>query len=155
MMQNMGRCIPNPVFQRIPFQNRLSVYSINYDFMPTLHNKPTSLWIDLKFPASDSSLQIGDRIILASKDPNFVPPPGKLKVIDIIGTRVILTSDVPLKSSRPVHAFRAKNDYPENVWSPLDHGGHWGNATRDMKALPGTDRNWTYGEGEPIAILIW
>jgi hypothetical protein len=158
MMQNFGRCIPNkPVFIERPLYS-LPIYSINYDFVPTIPNAYPILWIDVKFPATDLGVQLGMQVFIEAIDRSFVPPPQLLLVQDIIGTRVALAPIVNTRPTggavtAPVHPFQAKNDFPKKTWSPLDHGGMWGYATRDLSSLPGTDQNWSYGNGNPVAHL--
>jgi len=154
MMQNFGRCIPNkPVFVERPLHS-LPVYSINYDFVPgAAPNTYPILWVDVKFPAVDLGLRLGMQIFIESLTKDFVPPPQFLKVQDIISTRVALSPIVGGLPTQPVYPFKAKDDFPKNVWSPLNHGGRWGYATRDLASLPGTNQNWTYGNGDPVAYL--
>ncbi|HMP28133.1 MAG TPA: hypothetical protein PKD85_00950 [Saprospiraceae bacterium] len=155
MMRNFGQCIPNPtILIERPF-NKLPIYSINYDYVPTIPNRYTALWVDVKFDPKDFNTEVGDIVWIESATKDFVPPPQQLKIIDIVGTRIVLKPLEPSFSTQPIYPFQAKNDLPTNIWNPRDHGGHWGYATRNLQSLPWKDENWLFGNGRPIAYMLW
>ena len=116
-------------------EGKVPIYSINYDFSPMVPYAKKSLWIQTKFPVSTFRIGMATRIV--STDPNFVPPKVPLRLVDVVGTRVVLESLDP------------------RMWSSLSHGEHWGYQTRDAKSFPHVDRNWMFGNGEPIGYLEW
>ncbi len=134
----------------------LDIYSINFDYVPTLVNGIKCMYLELKFPPP-KDLRIGEGVMIKTTDPNFVPPPGDLYVLDIIGTRVVIAPTLPGPASRvPVVSYQPKNDRPG--WNPLDHGDQWGYSTRsalENKTNPNLDRNWVFGSGKPVGVLIW
>lgn len=134
----------------------IDIYSIEYGYVPTLFNRAKCLFVTTKFsPPKD--LQIGEGVMIKTTDSNFVPPPGDLYIVDIIGTRIVIASRLPGEfSQNPVALFRPKNDDPG--WTRLDHGDHWGYNTRsslENKVNPTANRNWIYGSGDPVGVLIW
>lgn len=155
MMQNFGKCIANPTFIIERPYNKLPIYSINYDFVPTVPDRWKALWVDIKFDPKDFNFQIGDQIIIKSSVKEFVPPSQTLKILDIVGTRIVLSPISPTYSTEKIYPFKAKDDFPNNIWNPTDHAGHWGYSTRDHKSLPSSDQNWLYGHGNPIGYILW
>lgn len=136
-------------------QRSAKVYSLNYDFVPTIAYADRCFWADLKWPAPES-LQVGTVIKFTSETPDLVMPRGKFHVTDIIGSRIVITATVPMDSTNLIKYFRQKLD--RKTWSPLDHGPAqgWGNATRNMAdPNPTADRNWTYGTGDPVLTVSW
>lgn len=131
----------------------IPIYSINYDFVPTIPNGYKCLFVELRFPPPPD-LRIGEGVILHSDNPKFVPPPGKLNVLDIIGTRVVLTSDLPrLPTDNPLTLYKPKND--RKGWRPIEHGYHWGYVTRDVDSLPSSHLNGMAGNGGAVGWLVW
>jgi len=133
----------------------IPIYSINYDFNPTIPYSQKVLWTQLKYP-SPTSLRIGSTVKIISSDPNFVPPPVILKVIDVVGTRVALetcerNTYTPSSCIKPF----VRGPPRDQPWYSWDHAPHWGYATRDVSACPYADRNWVYGNGGPVAYLVW
>lgn len=106
-----------------------SIYSVNYDFMPTIPYAAKTMWIQLAFPGSD--IIPGTKAKIISLDGNFKPPTEPLTIIDVIGTRVMLETPVELRE------------------------GQWGFATRYFSSFNTDHRNWTYGNGNPIGKLIY
>lgn len=126
------------------------VYSINYDFIPNYNGQAKCLWIDLRYPPEN--LKIGQHILLKSMNRNFVPPPENLIVKDIVGTKIVLTTDlIPRPSEHQLKLFLPKNDVTH--WIPLDHGPQWGYSTRNH--LTHGNKNWLFGQGNCIAKILW
>lgn len=148
----------------------VKVYSLNYDFVPTIAYGDKCLWADIRWPAPED-LRIGTKIDFISSSKDLVMPSATFKVYDIVGSRVIISCSDPKASTAMLTYFKAKNDrYPlpetrnasslkasaRNEWSPLDHGSLWGYATRDLaNPNPAADRNWTYGNGDSVLMMTW
>jgi len=114
----------------------LEIFSINYDFVAPVISGEKSLFVTLRYPTRE--LRPGMRVALQSLSPEVVLP-RDFKIIDVIGTRVVLSKlHVPGLGDK---------------WTPLSHGGHWGYATRT--GTLGVDRSSNYGHGNPIAILLY
>ena len=107
----------------------VDIYSVNYDFMPTIPYAAKSFWVQMVAPVQ--GLHQGKQVYIESLDPNFVPPPGPLVVIDAIGTRVMLTVPRYLRT------------------------GQWGYSTRNLASYNRPMKSWVYGYGNPIAKLIY
>ncbi len=139
----------------LPRQNITPVYSLNYDFLPTVAYKDKCLWADLRWPAPDG-LKIGNKIKFISLSRDLIPPIGNFRVSDIVGSRLVITDFPEVASSNNIKYFEQKKDLPINVWSPLDHNGHWGYATKDLaNPNPAANRNWTYGNGQTLMRIVW
>lgn len=127
--------------------SKADVFSVNYDFSPMIPYAAQNLWIQLRWPMS---LPIGTRVRLVSIDPNFTPPPKDLRVVDVIGTRVCLETADRSALSRGYGTSVGMKHAPEGgALSP------WGYQTRNVSSVGHPDRNWTYGNGRPIAYLVW
>lgn len=107
----------------------VNIYSVNYDFMPTIPYAAKTFWVQLVAPVQ--GLYQGRQVYIRSFDPEFVPPPGPLVVIDAIGTRVMLTMPRYLRE------------------------GQWGYSTRELSSYDLPMKSWVYGRGVPIAELIY
>ena len=136
-------------------RNRVEIYSINYDFLQTIPYSQKVLWVQLRYPAP-ASLRIGDKVHIVSTDSYFNPPSDMLRVVDIVGTRVSLTSN-----TRDVYACNPPCPFGDGTkrvgrWHPWSHSyGTWGYQTRDVSDFPYAYRQWTYGNGVPISYLVW
>lgn len=136
--------------------NRIEILSINYDFLQSIPYSQKVLWVQLRYPASPS-LRIGDFVRIISGDRHFGAPRDELRVVDIVGTRVALSSKIPdvYVASLPDPPF-SPGVKREGRWIPQTHSeGTWGYATRDVSDQPYAYRNWTYGNGRPISYLVW
>ena len=135
--------------------NRVEIFAINYDFQQAIPFSQKVLWAQLRYPAPPS-LQIGQLVRIVSIDRNFNPPSEDLRVVDIIGTRVALTSKIANIFARcpPTPPFTSGVPREES-WHPWDHAWHFGNATRDMSDQPYAYRQWLYGNGRSISYLVW
>jgi len=110
-------------------QGVVDIYSINYDFLPTIPYAAKVMWVQLSFPVKDLMKQTKAKII--STNPGFKLPIGEMTVIDVIGTRVLLEAPIDLQE------------------------GQWGYATRYFTSPACPDKNWTYGSGNPIGRLVY
>lgn len=138
-------------------QRACSVYSLNYDFVPTIAYGDKCFWADLKWPAPES-LKIGSPVRFVSFSEHLIlPGPQSLfKITDIVGSRVVIAATIPGDSAKMLTYFKQKMDRPDRAWSPLDHGANWGYATRNLAdPNPAADRNWTYGNGDSVLTMIW
>lgn len=133
----------------------LPLYSLNYDFMPTTMYGAKCLWADMKFP--EYGPKIGSKIKFASVDSNLVmPTKSDIIVSDIIGTRIVFKCRDAKDSDAALTFFKQKKDVSKKLWNPLRHAPHWGYSTRDLAdPNPAADRNWIYGNGEPVLYMIW
>jgi hypothetical protein len=150
----------------------LEVYSINYDFQPMMSYTAKMLWAQLKFPPPDT-LKVGSFVSLVSTNRDLTIPTQRLQVYDIIGTRVLLTTNRGLTSEmEDVKQFVPSLQRTKTGrWHPWHHDEQWGYATRDHRLLvapkadapPGFEHTftaadryttWDYGRGEPIAYLV-
>jgi hypothetical protein len=140
---------------KIPF------YSINYDFVPTIPNGYKALWVVTKTPLTND-LPIGTVLRVVADNPYFRPPNDRFKVVDVIGTRVVLS---PIHRHPPPRTSFTPYE-PQTVgrdaygWEPWSHGPQWGYMTRqpDTAITPPwwlQDKNWTYGVGEYAGYLEW
>jgi len=135
--------------------NRVEIFSINYDFLQSVPFSQKVLWVQLRYPAPPS-LRMGELVRIVSSDRDFNPPSEDLKVLDIIGTRVALTSRISSIYTRCPPTPPFASGVPRNDrWHPWDHGWHFGNATRDMSDQPYSYRQWLYGNGQSISYLVW
>src|SRR5437870_4248449 len=73
--------------------HRVPIYSINYDFVQTIPYSQKVLWAQLRDPAPPS-LRIGQLVRVTSADRYYNPPSREFKVVDIVGTRVFLSSKI-------------------------------------------------------------
>lgn len=135
--------------------NKVPIYSINYDFMPTIPYSQKVLWVQLRYPAPPS-LRVGNMVQIISTDQNFTPPSDILQVIDIIGTRVALSSRYDnICSPAPCPPF-SPGRKREGSWHPWSHSyGTWGYETRDVSDSPYAYRSWLYGNGRSVSYLVW
>jgi hypothetical protein len=132
----------------------IPLYSLNYDYIPTILYGSQCLWADTKFPVSN--LKIGTKIKFVSVDTNLVmPTEADITVSDIIGTRIVFKCQHQTDSLRALTFFEQKKDISKTQWHPLNHGPHWGYSTRDLASNPAADRNWVYGNGDPLLYMVW
>jgi len=147
----------------------IPIYSINYDFIPNSIQGEKVLWVTSQFPPQH--LKVGMYVRIEPLSTDFVVPRTTLQVEDIIGARIVLsTKPVPLDdmlnyASYGIVRYTGGNPRPRSYirsvdhksdWSPLDHGGQWGYATRNHDGAPiGTYRNWNYGSGHPVGLLVY
>jgi hypothetical protein len=136
------------------YRNKVEIYSINYDFLQTIPYAQKVLWVQLKYQAPPS-LRIGDFVRIVSADRHFTPPSEDLKVIDVVGTRVALTSRITDISTCEIPTQFGPGRKRVGRWHPWSHSWHFGYATRDMSAQPYADRGWMFGNGDPISYLVW
>jgi hypothetical protein len=144
---------------------RLEVYSVNYDFMPTIINSAKTLWVDLKFPPTDSGLKIGTNVRLVSSNPNLKVPDDIIQVLDIVGTRVVLTTvNRNVKTSyesvpKYTPTMNINLGPSKEAWHPTKHSqGTWGYSTRKYNwnhTINNPNTNWLFGQGDPIAFLLF
>ena len=117
------------IFFDVTSMPKVEIYSINYDFMPTIPYAAKTMWVQLAFPVKD--LVTGDQAHIVSTEKDFVPPQGPFEVIDVIGTRVMLQAPPYLKE------------------------GQWGYATRYFSDPSCSHKNWVYGRGNPVGYLVY
>ncbi len=115
------------------------INAVHYDYNPTVRDSRMILWIGLKSPAP-SWMRIGMQVRLVSADRNLTIPAGTLRILDIVGTRIVLED--PIMGGPPAWAVgRAR-------------GGPWGTATLDWKHANKPMRSWDYGMSFPIAYVV-
>lgn len=133
-----------------------NIMAIYYDFIPTSHQSKKVLWVQTR-TQPDTHFRPGTNIRIVSLDKNLVAPVSVFKILDVIGTRVILTPMVEDQTAdyRYIIPFIEGNQKLKSKgFIPLNHGGHWAYTLKDWVDTINSNRNWTFGSGKPVAVMI-